>query len=163
MTRGAIGDPTVWSETTGITATDIEAALAREPPSVQERWFARLYLLKALVFAVLGAFWLGTGIIALGPGFEAGMNLMREGGLGEIAGTAAVVCGAMADILIGLAIIYRPTSRAGIYAALLISFGYAVLGTILLPRLWTDPLGPMLKIGPIMVLLLVALAIREDR
>ena len=68
-----------------------------------------------------------------------------------------------ADILIGLAILYRPTSRAGLYAALLISLAYAGIGTVLLPRLWSDPLGPMLKIGPIMVLIAVALAIREDR
>jgi hypothetical protein len=45
----------------------------------------------------------------------------------------------------------------------LISITYAVIGTILVPRLWSDPLGPMLKIWPVMVLNLVALAIREDR
>jgi hypothetical protein len=31
------------------------------------------------------------------------------------------------------------------------------------PWLWYDPLGPMLKISPIVVLNLVALAILEDR
>ena len=65
--------------------------------------------------------------------------------------------------LTGLAIIYRPTSRAGLYAALGISFAYAIIGTYLLPRLWSDPLGPLLKIAPIMALILLALAIREDR
>ena len=33
----------------------------------------------------------------------------------------------------------------------------------ILPRLWIDPLGPMVKIFPIMVLTLVALAILKDR
>jgi hypothetical protein len=33
----------------------------------------------------------------------------------------------------------------------------------LVPRLWIDPLGPMLKIWPIIVLHLTALAILEDR
>jgi hypothetical protein len=33
---------------------------------------------------------------------------------------------------------------------------------ILVPRLWIDPLGPMLKVAPIIVLNLVALASRED-
>jgi uncharacterized protein YbjT (DUF2867 family) len=160
---GAVGDPAGWHEVTGITPKDIEATLAKEPASVQERWFARLYLLKALVFAVLGAFWLGTGLIAIGPGLEVGMSLMREAGAGETIGAVAVVGGAAADILIGLAIIYRPTSRAGLHAALAISLAYAIVGTVLVPRLWSDPLGPMLKIGPIMVLIAVALAIREDR
>src|SRR5204863_7644128 len=62
MARGAIGDPTAWREVTGIAAKDIEAALTREPVSVQERWFAQIYLLKPLIFAALGAFWLGTGL-----------------------------------------------------------------------------------------------------
>jgi hypothetical protein len=31
------------------------------------------------------------------------------------------------------------------------------------PRLWSDPLGPMLKIRPVIALSLVALAILEDR
>jgi hypothetical protein len=40
---------------------------------------------------------------------------------------------------------------------------YAIVGTILVPRLWADPLGPMVKIWPIIVLTFVALALRTDR
>jgi MFS superfamily sulfate permease-like transporter len=74
-----------------------------------------------------------------------------------------VVAGALADLAIGLAIAYRPTSRYGLYAAIVISFAYAIIGTILVPRLWADPLGPMLKIWPIIVLHFVALAVIDDR
>ncbi len=148
---------------TGITATDVEAALAHEPASVQERWFAQLYVLKPLVFGVFALFWLTTGIISLGPGWEQGLSVMREGGFAEPLASLAVISGASADILIGLAILYRPTSRYGLLAALAISLAYVIIGTILVPRLWSDPLGPMLKIWPVMVLNLVALAIREDR
>jgi hypothetical protein len=68
-----------------------------------------------------------------------------------------------ARIAIGLAILYRPMTRYGLWAALTISLVYAVLGTVLVPRLWREPLGPMLKIWPIIMINLVALAIREDR
>lgn len=34
---------------------------------------------------------------------------------------------------------------------------------MLRPDLWADPLGAMLKIGPILALMLVALAVLEDR
>jgi DoxX-like family len=112
---------------------------------------------------VLVLFWVSTGLISLGPGWEHGMELMREGGVSERIGTLAVVSGALADIVIGLAIAYRPTTRYGLYAALTISIIYAIIGTILVPRLWSDPLGPMLKIWPVMVLHLVALGILEDR
>jgi hypothetical protein len=74
-----------------------------------------------------------------------------------------LVAGALADIAIGFAILYRPLSHYGLWAALIISLVYVVVGTALVPRLWADPLGPMLKIWPVLVLNIVALAIREDR
>jgi uncharacterized protein YbjT (DUF2867 family) len=56
MVRGAVGDSTRLTELTGIVPRSLEVALASEPPSVQERWFARLYLLKPLVFGALPRF-----------------------------------------------------------------------------------------------------------
>lgn len=163
IVHGATGDAGRWRQLTGIVPRDIEHALASEPASVQERWFAQLYLLKPLVFGVFGLFWISTGIVSLGPGWNDGLNLMREGGARETLAILTVVAGGLADIVIGLAILYRPTSRLGLYAALAISIIYMIIGTLLLPRLWADPLGSMLKVWPIMVLTLVALAIREDR
>ncbi|SFK00639.1 SDR family oxidoreductase [Bradyrhizobium sp. Gha] len=163
MQRGATGDPQPWRQVTGLGPRDVELALAREPASVQERWFARLYALKPLIFGVFGLFWIGTGIISLGPGWETGMSLLREGRLPEDVAAVTVTGGALADIVIGLAILWRPLSRYGLWAALIISLTYAVIGTTLVPRLWSDPLGPMLKIWPVIMLNLVAMAIREDR
>jgi hypothetical protein len=159
---GAVGDPLAWSQITGIQPTDLEVALTREPASVQERWFARLYVLKPVVFGVFGLFWVATGLISFG-GWDIAMSLMREGGIEEPLASLSIVAGASADVLIGLAVLYRPTSRQGLYAALLISVTYTIIGSILAPSLWREPLGPMLKILPIMVLNLVALAICEDR
>ena len=58
---------------------------------------------------------------------------------------------------------HRRTARLALVAALVISVVYLFVGTILVPRLWIHPLGPLLKVGPIMVLNLVALAILDDR
>jgi hypothetical protein len=163
MQRGATGNPEPLWQLTGIRPLDLDVALAREPASVQEHWFARLYALKPLIFGIFGLFWIGTGIISLGPGWEIGMSLLRESRLPEQAAALTVTAGALADIVIGLAILWRPLSRYGLWAALIISLSYAVIGTVLVPRLWADPLGPMLKIWPVLMLNLVAMAIREDR
>jgi hypothetical protein len=160
---GATGNNESWQHATGIRPRDIAETLAREPASVQERWFANLYLLKPLIFAVFGLFWIVTGLISLGPGWDIGMGLMREGGVNETIGRLAVLSGALADIAIGIAILYRLTSRYGLYAGLIISITYAIIGSVLVPRLWSDPLGPMLKIWPVMMLNAVALAILEER
>jgi hypothetical protein len=130
---------------------------------VQERWFAQLYLLKPLVLAVFASFWIGTGLISLGPGWDIGKAMMFEGGVEDPLASLTVIAGALADIAIGIGIAFRRTTRLALYAALAISIVYAVLGTFLVPRLWQDPLGPMLKIWPIMAFNLMLLAILRDR
>src|SRR5690606_20413771 len=54
--RGATGDPSAWTELTGIRPRSLASALAAEPATVQERWFAGLYNLKAPIFVVLPLF-----------------------------------------------------------------------------------------------------------
>jgi uncharacterized protein YbjT (DUF2867 family) len=163
LQRGATGDPAPLSRATGIEPRDLAAVLAAEPASVQERWFARLYLLKPLVFVILSLFWIATGVMALGPGWERGVGLMLEGGVKHGLAEATVVAGAAADICIGVGIAFRRTTKRALYAALALSLAYAVIGSVLVPRLWIEPIGPLLKIWPIMVLILVAVAIHEDR
>jgi len=162
MRRGAVGDPSEWIRLTGIVPRSFDEALAAEPASAQERWFARLFLLKPVVFLVFALFWILTGLISLGPGYAIAEGLMRQGGGGALSGPS-VIAGALADLAIGSAILYRPTARRALQAALVLSLAYVAAGTLLMPSLWADPLGPMMKIWPILALNLVALAILEDR
>jgi uncharacterized protein YbjT (DUF2867 family) len=162
ITRGAVGDFESLKRL-GLHPKSLPDFFAAEPASVQERWFAGLYLLKPIVIAVISVFWISTAVVSLGPGWEHGIDLMREGSVVGTAAALTVIAGALADLAIGVAIAYRPTSRYGLYAAIGISFIYSVIGTILVPRLWFDPLGPMLKIWPVLVLHFTALAILDDR
>lgn len=160
--RGAVGDPSAWIETTGIHPTSLQDGHAAEPPSVQEKWFSRLYLLKPLVLGVLALYWILTGLIALGPGWQGALGQLNAAGIGA-AGPWLVVAGSVADIAIGLGTAYRRTARLALWAALALSAAYLVAGTILLPALWIDPLGPLVKVVPVGVLTLVALMILEER
>jgi uncharacterized protein YbjT (DUF2867 family) len=163
IVRGAVGDGTAWQTLMGAEPTPLATALAREPASIQERRFARLYFLKPIVFAVFSLFWIATGLISLGPGWGQGLGYLRAGGVPEGFAEAGVIAGALADIAIGAGIAFRRTSRAALFAALSISIFYMIAGTFVLPQLWLDPVGPMLKIWPIMALNLVALAMLDDR
>jgi len=118
--RGATGDPEPLARATGIELRDLAAVLAAEPSSVQERWFARLYLRKPLVFVILSLFWIVTGLMALGAGWQKGVDLMLEAGVKHGLAEAAVVAGAAADICIGIGIAFRRTAKRAIYAALTI-------------------------------------------
>lgn len=162
MTRGAVGDPSHWSRLTGITPVALEAALAVEPASVQEKWFAGLYILKPVIFVVLAAFWVATAVISVTVGYEPGVQLLVVAGAGAMS-APAVIAGALADFVIGLSIAFRRTTRWGLWGAIALSGFYIVAGTLLRPDLWAEPLGPFLKIFPIVVLHLVALAVLEER
>jgi uncharacterized protein YbjT (DUF2867 family) len=162
IVRGAVGDPAAWQELTGISPMPLERALATRPASAQERWYARLFFLKPLIFIVLGLFWLGTGIISLGPGFDIGTELLVRSGLPALA-APGVVAGALADVLVGAGLLYRPTARRALYGGIALSVFYMLAGTVLLPELWRDPLGPMMKIWPILALNIVALVILDER
>jgi uncharacterized protein YbjT (DUF2867 family) len=163
IAHGGVGDPAPLTALAGIAPRDLETALAREPASVQERWFARLYLLKAPAIAIFALLWIVTGLVSLGPGFERGVGLVMQGGASRTVAVLAAVSGALADLAIGIAIAFRRTHRLGLLAALVISLAYAIIGTILVPQLWSDPLGPLLKIGPILMLNLMLIAIQDDR
>lgn len=162
IARGATGDPSAWIRVTGITPRSLADALAARPASVQERWFSGLYMLKPVAFAVLSLSWVVTGIIALGPGYSAAAELMQEAGAGALSGSS-VVAGAVANILVGIGIAVRRTTYIALWSALSLSLLNIVAGTVMMPRLWVEPLGSVVKIWPILVLQLVALAILEDR
>lgn len=163
LARGAEGDPKRWMSVTGIAPRSLSDILAAIPAGAQERWFARLYLLKPVLLVTLAGFWVATGLISLGPGWTLGLDIMRGGGVTGAMAATAVAGGALADIAIGVGIAFRRSARVALLAALLLSLVYVAIGTALLPALWIEPLGPMLKILPILALILVALAILDDR
>ncbi len=66
LRRGVTGDPSAWMAATGIVPKTIggggRTAVAA---TIQDKWFARLFLIKALVIASLAVFWIVSGFIAL--------------------------------------------------------------------------------------------------
>lgn len=138
------------------------SALLAEPSGVQDRWHARLYLVRPLAVAALVLFWLLTGAIAVGPGRDAAERTLETAGLGHFASAANLV-GSTMDIALGLALLFRPWSRSAALLMAAASLVYLILGTILAPGLWGDPLGPWLKILPMMVLCLFVAATDDRR
>jgi uncharacterized protein YbjT (DUF2867 family) len=162
LSGGVDGDPVPWREATGGSLPGSADILASMPAGVQERWFARLWLLKPVTFVTLSAFWLLSGLIG-SLRWEVAADILAGRGMSTGLAVTAVLVGSAADITIGLAIAFRRTSRAGLLAALAVSVAYLLGSALLAADLWLDPLGPMLKVFPAIVLTFVALAILEDR
>jgi hypothetical protein len=60
-------------------------------------------------------------------------------------------------------IAFRRTCGFGLIWGILASLGYMIAAAILTPDLWVEPLGALVKTGPAMVLMLVALLILDNR
>jgi uncharacterized protein YbjT (DUF2867 family) len=163
LSAGVLGDPLPWMAATGIRPKGLDDILAQLPSSVADRWFARLYLLKPAAIAGLALFWLLTGLIALGPGRAAAVETLTAAGLAHGAAGHLVAAGAGFDIALALLVLAHRTARLALLAMLATAALYLLAGTLLAPQLWFDPLGPYLKIVPVMVATAFALAVMDDR
>ncbi len=85
LADGVVGDPAPWMAATGIQPKSLDQLLAARPANVQDRWFARLYLLKPLAIV-------GLAVTAISAGFAEFLSLWRiaPGTLGVL---FRIVCG----------------------------------------------------------------------
>ena len=161
LRRGVTGDPRPWIAGTGI----IPKTLAQMVPSatIQDKWFARLFLIKALVIASLSAFWIASGFIALVISYDAAAAILTSHAFPPALVAPFTVITSLMDMTIGLLIAFRRTCAAGLIAGILASLGYMLGAAILTPDLWIEPLGALVKTGPAIVLMGVALLTLDNR
>jgi len=57
----------------------------------------------------------------------------------------------------------RRACRIGLLTGIAVSLGYMASAAVITPDLWVEPLGALVKTGPAIVLMLVALATLKDR
>ncbi len=67
------------------------------------------------------------------------------------------------DMSIGVLIAFRRTCAFGLVAGIVVSLGYMAGTAILTPDLWIEPLGALVKTGPAIVLMVVALLTLDNR
>jgi uncharacterized protein YbjT (DUF2867 family) len=163
LRRGVTGDPSGWMAATGIVPKTIAQAVGGHAATIQDKWFARLFLVKALVIASLTVFWTVSGFIALFISFSAAAGMLSSHGIPpSLVGPMTVITNLM-DISIGILISFRRTCAAGLVAGIVASLGYMVGAAILTPDLWIEPLGALVKTGPAIVLMSVALLTLDNR
>lgn len=135
--------------------------LARHPSAIQDLWFARLYLLKPLIIICLSLFWLLSGLVPLANIETASSHFSAW--ISQPAANTLTLFTCALDIALGLAVVVKRFSRKAMQGMLLLTFSYLFGATLLEPPLWLDPLGPLVKVLPSIVLTLAALATLEER
>lgn len=162
LRMGVTGDGTASARMLGVAPRSLDALLTARPAGVQERWFARLYLMKPVVLGGLAAFWFVSGVIGL-ISREAAEVVLLQTGLSEGASRLAVVGGSLVDMALGLAVLFRPWARGALWGMVLMTAAYLAGASLFRPDLWLDPLGPMVKAAIAALPALVALATLDDR
>jgi uncharacterized protein YbjT (DUF2867 family) len=162
LSAGMYGNPTAWIAATGINPRTLDDILAAQPATVQDRWHARLYFIKPLAIGGLAAFWMLTGLISLGPGWQEGVALLSPG-LSPVMIGPVIIAGALLDIVLGTALLFRALTRRVLIIMLLVCIPYLAVATVIDPTLWLDPLGRLTKTVIVMLATLFTLAVLDDR
>lgn len=151
---GIRGDPGPWLSAGGAMPRGLDQTLAALPATRQERLFARLYFVLPLAIAVLSGFWLISGLVALArPSVAAAV--LKGSTMPAWAVGMTVIGGAVTDIVLGLAILWRRWCRPAALGMMAVSAAYLMGGTLFAPSLWLDPLGPLVKVLPSIMLTLI--------
>lgn len=163
LRRGVSGDPSAWIATTGIAPKSLTDTIGHHPATIQDKWFARLFLIKALIVASLAAFWLVSGFIALFVSYRAAAGILTAHSFPPALVDPITIGTSLMDMSIGVLIAFRRMAAIGLVAGIIASLGYMLGAAILTPDLWIEPLGALVKTGPAIVLMLVALLMLDNR
>lgn len=159
LERGVTGDASTWARVRGAAPASFEESLRRRPATRQDRVFARTQLLLPLIVICLSAFWIASGLIGLWR-IELASSVLN-GAVNDP--RLFVIAGALADIALGAALLWRPWARAACAGMIALTAAYLAAGTWLTQHLWSDPLGPFVKTLPAALLAFVCAALLEER
>src|SRR5437764_193594 len=127
LESGVLGDPQALRGIRGRGLASFREILDDMPASIQERWFARCYLLMPIMVATLAAFWIASGIIGVMDIERAARTIpsrIMPLGLASV----LVVVGSMVDVGLGIAILFRPLARLACAGMATVASLYLVVG-----------------------------------
>lgn len=158
LDQSPAGDPTSYPHA----IAPLPEILARFELGPEHRQQARAALLMPLCVVVLVLFWGISGLMGL-ISLPAAMRTLELVGWPSGLAKLSVLFWSAIDILFAAALLYRPWAQKAALAMAGVSAIYLVMGTVVTPHLWADPLGPLAKIGPALILALVTAHLLEDR
>ena len=129
---------------------------------MQERWYARLYFVKPITLATLAGFWAVSGVVGT-LNHAAAVRVLTDAAVPPVLAEGFVLAGSLVDLMLGALVCARRMAPLALRGMLVVTFAYLAGASLLLPHLWSDPLGPLVKSVPAAVLPLVALAIMDER
>jgi hypothetical protein len=163
LTAGVIGDREPWMSATGIKPKSLEQILAARPATVQDRWFARLYLLKPL--AILG-FAASTLSVGAQEFVAAGKLALAFWGISPTAVMTEVLpelVAAAVQFAIGILMLVRRTARFAFLALFVLTLLGTAMSIVAELHVANYPAGALAYAIPGLLALLFTLAVLDER
>ena len=160
--NGVHGDPVPYRRAAGRGLAPLPEILRRLPSGREQRLDARMALMMPVAVAVLSLFWLTSGLIGLWQ-LEAAANVLLAKGWGSFLAKASVVFWSIADIALGMAVLWRPWAARACLGMAGVSLFYMLAASVFTPEMWTDPLGPLVKVLPGVLLALITHQLLQER
>jgi uncharacterized protein YbjT (DUF2867 family) len=156
LTAGVVGDPARWMAESGVAPKSLDQILAARAASVQDRWFARLYLLRPV--AILG---LALAVIVPSAGRLPVLLGFVSDSVGGHAMPLAAATNALA-VLAGLSLLVRPAVRCALLVLLVLTLWQLVVWfRPSIPFFWS--LNAVTFWLPMLLAVLFTLGILDDR
>jgi uncharacterized protein YbjT (DUF2867 family) len=164
LEAGVVGDSRPWMTATGIEPRGLDAALAAHAAGIQDRWFARLYLLKPLALFTLAAITIAAGLEELITFWMVRVGLFDVPFRITAVTLLPILVHSVIAPVIGIGILVRPTSRLALSALLLVTI-LGILDYALRPahHLNIGVLHALEFQAPMLLAILFTLAILDER
>ncbi len=162
LQNGIIGEAAPWRDETGKALRSLDQANFIAPAAAEDRLFARISLLMPVVVFTLSIFWLISGIIGFWQ-IDRAASVLTATGWQEHIAKLSVGFWSIVDIALGLGILIRKFAKVACGLMIFVSVIYLVSAAMITPQLWSDPLGPMIKVLPAIILAQIAHVSLENR
>lgn len=162
MKEGVVGDAGPWRHLTGTHVRSLDETFKSMSAHVEDRLFARMALLMPVMIAVLSLFWFLSGVIGF-YSIESAAQVLVDVGWAKKFALMSVAFWAVVDLALAAAILIRRYAKLACWGMIGVSLFYLLASTLMVPSLWLDPLGPMVKVLPSIGLALVVRVLLESR
>ncbi len=163
LVAGNAADGAAFAQAIGFRPRSVAQAMRDRAAGVQDRWHARLFFLAPAIRWGLALLWLASALLGLFAGHAQTLEWLAAIGAPEGAALPLQIGTALLDLAIAALVLRDRTAHTATIAQLAVVTGYTLVLTLGLPALWVDPLGPLLKNLPILLLILVHGAIGDRR
>jgi uncharacterized protein YbjT (DUF2867 family) len=162
LEQGIAGDPAPYRQATGQGVAALPQILGEMRAGREHRLEARMLLCMPFAVALLSLFWFLSGIIALWQLDSAALHLTAAGWSPGLSRTS-VAFWAGVDIVLALALLWRPWARQACLAMVAVTLFYLGAASLVTPQMWSDPLGPLVKTLPGLMLALITHQLLQER